>query len=57
VLEQFHTKEESKMKYSKPEVNVIGPAVNIVQGGKASGSPHDNMPLFKTTIGAYEADE
>jgi hypothetical protein len=45
------------MEYSKPELTLLGPAINVVQGGKASGTPHDNMPLSKTTIGAYEADE
>ena len=45
------------MKYRKPELTVMGPAVRVVQGGKASGTPQDNMPQFKTTIAAYEADE
>ena len=45
------------MKYNKPVITLLGAAHNVVQGKKALGSPADNIPLFKTTVGAYEADE
>jgi len=45
------------MNYEKPEVTLLGPAVNAVKGGKKPGIPVDWLPTFKTTTGAYEADE
>jgi len=47
------------MKYDKPQVNVLGPALGVVQkGGKEIGSPSDAVPPdgLKSN-GAYEADE
>ena len=45
------------MKYNKPSITMLGAAHNVVQGTKALGKPNDSIPLFKTTVGAYEADE
>ena len=47
------------MKYAKPEVAVLAPAISAIHGGQAKqaitsvDSPHDLV----TTQGAYEADE
>ena len=47
------------MRYDKPQITVLGPALSAVQkGGKEIGSPSDAVPPdgLKTN-GAYEADE
>ena len=46
------------MKYAKPEVAVVTPAISAIHGGQSKGgvsvdSPHDII----TTPNAYEADE
>jgi hypothetical protein len=46
------------MKYDKPQIVVVGSAVEIVQGvGKfREGTPDMSIPQ-KYTVNAYEADE
>jgi hypothetical protein len=51
-------KEVKTMKYSKPEVAVLGPAIAHIQGvqTKPSGAA-DSEVNIKNSNGAYEADE
>jgi len=47
------------MNYTKPEVAVLGKAVRVielVQGGKISGTPADSAPGY-TVNPAYDLDE
>jgi len=53
----FDEKGETKMNYHKPEVLIVGSAVEAILGG---GKPLANVtdgPPHTGTIGAYEADE
>jgi hypothetical protein len=50
--------EMNKMKYTKPEITLINPAVAAIQGSGKSGIAFDNVPLrTRVTVPAYEADE
>lgn len=48
------------MRYEKPEVTVLAPAVSAIQSGdcKKNPGPHDSgCGTPRPTPGAYEADE
>jgi hypothetical protein len=49
--------ENMKMKYEKPEVTVLEPALESIQGGSKPMFTAGDGPLHVGTIGAYEADE
>jgi hypothetical protein len=44
------------MKYNKPEVTVLGSAVNVIES-QGKGNPRNVDSPFNQTISAYEADE
>jgi hypothetical protein len=45
------------MKYQKPEIEVVVPALEAVQAmDKELGMPHDNSEVYRT-VSAYHADE
>jgi hypothetical protein len=45
------------MKYSRPELTLLGQATGVVRGSKGLGTPVDITHVFRTTANAYEADE
>jgi hypothetical protein len=49
-------KEVNTMEYNKPEVAVLGSAVNAIESGE-KGQPKDVDSPYLQTISAYEADE
>lgn len=55
-------KEVRNMKYAKPEIVAVIPAVSAILGSKVKGTgmlsdAPLNPPIFHITPGAYEADE
>jgi hypothetical protein len=56
--EQIHQgKEVKSMKYEKPEVQAVGPAVSIVERmGKGTSNIQDSQTTWESAS-AYEADE
>lgn len=45
------------MKYEKPEMTRLEPAISVIQGGKGITSNPDNHSDTYVTMSAYEADE
>lgn len=45
------------MKYEKPEVTTLEPAIHAIHGGKGVSSNPDNGGGSYLTMSAYEADE
>jgi hypothetical protein len=45
------------MEYTKPEVAVVGRAIDAIQGHKGLGSSDNNQQAQEPSISAYEADE
>lgn len=45
------------MKYTKPQLQVISSAAEIVRGGKGMPVRTDSAYAFTATANAYEADE
>ena len=44
------------MRYTKPEILVLGSAAAVVKGSKQQHTPSDATPGY-STVNAYEADE
>ncbi len=53
----FDEKGETKMTYNKPEVRIVGSALEAILGGDKPFANVTDGPPHTATIGAYEADE